>query len=344
MKKNKICPIPFRQFFLQSSGDVFPCGHLQGTNEVLGNVQDRPLIDIWKGIEAQGFRQRHLNGECSACAHNQKLFGCHIQNEDYDSSTLPYKTKIDTPPSRIDFMVDSKCNIECIMCTNVHEKRGGFDNNNFWGEQNRELLSQVDEIEVIGGEPFITPIFFRLIDFVLPVNPCCRWKITTNGHYKLTQNLKEKLTRLNIVNLGFSIDSLRTETFEVIRKGGNLSLALSTLDDYIEFSHSLGDRKFKIDCNVVIQQKNALEAKSFCEFAREKHLGLHFILLKNPLDHSLLNIEMDKRDIIFERYLNEIGHSFHPALLQLILKLSQHVSPQLALWGVDEVLKAVERR
>ena len=36
------------------------------------------------------------------------------------------------------------------------------------------------------GEPFIQRDFYRLIDEVSGVNSTCRWVITTNGHYRLT--------------------------------------------------------------------------------------------------------------------------------------------------------------
>ena len=98
------------------------------------------------------FRRLHREGNYPKCHYNQNLYVCHKFLPDHPDKELD--TTINIPP-RLDFMIDSYCNLKCTMCTNVLEERGGFDDPEFWVNFEESVLPNLKEIEIIGGEPLI---------------------------------------------------------------------------------------------------------------------------------------------------------------------------------------------
>lgn len=73
------CSAGERVVYLDSTGDVYPCQFLR--EEKLGNVIERPLIDIWTDRQNQFLRQlrnkkEYVKGRCGKCAHKEICGGC----------------------------------------------------------------------------------------------------------------------------------------------------------------------------------------------------------------------------------------------------------------------------
>lgn len=69
------CKFLWNELFINVSGDVAPCC-TQG-RPVVGNIHDRPLVDIWNGPEMQEMRRRLYEGDplpvCRDCNYNTQL-------------------------------------------------------------------------------------------------------------------------------------------------------------------------------------------------------------------------------------------------------------------------------
>lgn len=315
-KKQCLCPIPFHQVFIQSSGKVYPCAFLQN-HTLLGDVKDRPLTEILNGKEYLDFKKKHLNQEYSQCQKNQDIFACHKTLKGYE---FPKEDPLHHPVSRLDFMIDSHCNLKCIMCTNVYEERGGFEEDSFWEDFAQNILPNLHELELIGGEPLIIPHTFKTLDLIKKINPKCRIKVTTNGAYRLGKKVKDALSQINLVNLGYSIDSLKEDVFRTIRPGGELKQVLETLDDLIVWREE-EQLSFNFEVNFVVQKLNAFEVPSFLQFVRAKGLIPYLIFLNHPLDHSLLNTSSEEQQKIIQFYLEDFKRSKDPELAKLILTM-----------------------
>lgn len=330
-EKNRPCPAPFHQLFIQSSGKVYPCAFLQNHTEV-GDVKTQSVQEVWRGDALKSFREDNIKGNCPQCAANQKTFNCtnslkgfHLTNE----STLLEQMKKEPILRRLDFMIDSACNLKCIMCTNVLEESYGFEEEDFWHHLKEEVLPHLHEIELIGGEPLLIKNTYKVIDLVCEVNPECQWMITTNGSYTLSQKMKDALVKINLRTFGYSIDSLKDDVFEKIRKGGNLKQVLKTLDDLLDFNKRLPPKsELPLELNFVVQQDNAYEVPSFLAFARSKGIKPYLIFLNYPLDYSLLKLTVEKQKEILTFYLEDFEKSQDPELFKIAMdmlkKLPKH--------------------
>lgn len=316
---NSLCPLPFTQLYLHSTGDVSPCSFTQSV--VLGNVKDQSLLDIWQGEKLQEFRSAHLKGGAAICNDHQKQFFCHLHHERL-KSVAQYSETVATPPLRLDFMLDSFCNLKCVMCTNVLEDRGGYDHDEFWDHCKNSIFPFVKEIEIIGGEPFILPHTSKLVEMVTSVNPDCLWRVTTNAAYQLGPKLKKLADQMKFESLAISIDSLKEATFAKIRLGGDLNTVLSTTDSWIDYAHNRpSGREIKLVCNFVIQKDNAYELPAFLRFCEFKGLAPYPIILVDPTSFSVLAWSEKELSNLVEFYFNSFKQTQHASIRTVLLKL-----------------------
>lgn len=286
----KKCTVPFNQLYIHSSGEVYPCCYLQNDPDYsLGNIKGQRIQEIWRSEKLLDFRKMHeLKDESGRCKKEQgKNFCNHLCHHDIFNDDLSLK--------RIDIMLDSKCNLKCIMCTNIFDERGGLDSDFFWTE-NIDTLKELKEIEVIGGEPVISPYFYKLVDLMLKINPTCRWKITTNLNYQFNSRLSDVFETLNINRVIISIDSLNKEIFSKIRINSDYDLIIKNIFILKKFN-------FPITLNMVVQHYNAHELFSAYEFSKENNFHFYPILLTDPSTYSILNYQSDMINSLLNGYL-----------------------------------------
>ncbi|MCO4794017.1 MAG: SPASM domain-containing protein [Bacteriovoracaceae bacterium] len=291
--KIKICPLPFSQLSLHSSGKVTPCCWLYDYE--VGNVKDSSLEEIWNSQKMQNLRSEFLDGNPITCRSSIDKAQCNFHQMDLDEY-VTLERELPLPMLKLDLMLGGKCNLECIMCNNWRDPNGTFTEENFWSEARNKVFPYLKELEVYGGEPFIQEEVYKLIDEVSSLNQECSWMFTTNAHYKFNNKLKLALDKVKLKSISISIDSLEHTTFSNIRKKGNLDIVLETLDSFIDYNTSFPkEDQFLMVLNVVIQKDNWREVGNFIRFTKNKGLKLFFYLLNEP-EHLQIS-EMDKSEI-----------------------------------------------
>ena len=71
------CTIPWYSTYIDAKGRVYPCCYLTETDHVMGNINERPFEQVWRGDRYQDFRRRlagdraHLEG-CKTCPRNDE--------------------------------------------------------------------------------------------------------------------------------------------------------------------------------------------------------------------------------------------------------------------------------
>ncbi len=288
----KKCTIPFNQLYLHSSGEVYPCNFLQNdTNYSLGNIKEKTIGEIWNSIKLRDFRENHesINDKIK-CAQNQTKYFCNfVCHQDIYSN--------DNTLKKLDIMLDSTCNLKCIMCTNIYDERGGFDSSFFW-DNNLDTLKSIKEIELVGGEPVISPFFYKIFDLMREVNQSCRWKITTNLNYQINLRLQDIFKKINFDNFTISIDSLKKETFSQIRINSDFDLIMSNIP-------LLKSMLLPISINMVVQKQNHHELFSIYDFSIKNNFNFYPILLTHPDTYSLLKLAPFEKNTIINNYLKK---------------------------------------
>ena len=323
----KFCTVPFTTLLLEPDGLVGACRQ-KGCEFPMGSLKDNSIDEIWNGEKIRQWRREFLEGNPKICATEVRHYQCHsCPDYNYLLSELDVSEFQSVKPSRIAFNLNGKCNLECQMCHVWQKPNGFYDNPEFWNKL-PELTSNLKEVELLSGEPFIQKDTYKLINEISMLRPDCQWIITTNANWKLTNFVKEKLDKIKIRNLIVSLDSLVSENYRKIRKKGDLQLALSTLDDLIAYDKdriSRGLSSLHIKVNFLIQKDNWYELGSFQDFKAEKGVEIFRTFLYEPSEHSLLSLPENERIKILDYFRTHLKRE--QIIMQVVLPLLDSVHP-----------------
>lgn len=305
LDKNKFCVMPFVNIILEPTGEIGLCRH-KGTEFTFGNVREQSLDEIWSSPKVQAWRAGHLNGDAQVCKNELVDQKCNLCPE--LNSLLPHadvENIVNPQILRLTANLNGKCNLQCQMCHVWKMPNGFYTEENFWIPARERFFKDVMEVDMLSGEPFIQADTYRLIKEVSSVNSKCRWTFTTNLHWKLTDEVKNQLNKIEVKNIIASIDSLKPDVYKKIRYPGDISFVLKNLDAMIEYEQerrSLGLSDLNIRINFLVQKDNWTEVKEMINYCFSKKVTPFITFLYEPSPFCLLTLSTSERVKILEFY------------------------------------------
>lgn len=127
----------------------------------------------------------------------------------------------------------------------------------------------IRKIRITGGEPLVHPQVIGLLREIRALPGLERLVLTTNGQ-RLAEHAAE-LARLGLDGVNVSLDSLRSERYAEITRGGRLERCLDGIDA------ALASGLYTKLNVVVLRDQNEDEVLDFVELARARPLTVRFI-------------------------------------------------------------------
>jgi MoaA/NifB/PqqE/SkfB family radical SAM enzyme len=227
--------------YLDPLGDVRAC--CQNRWQLLGNVGERTLRDIWNGAEAAALRE-HLDRDdlslgCELC---QMELSMGAEQTVYLHQFDSLRREGPTPawPRQLELALSIACNLQCVMCNGdlsssirIHRERRPALHSVYgdaFFEELDQFLPHLERITFLGGEPFLGPeplrVMSRLIE--LGLAPACH--VTTNGSV-WNERVERFLTNLP-VHVAVSVDGSTAATVEGIRIGLDFEAMQRSIERY----------------------------------------------------------------------------------------------------------------
>ena len=303
------CTVPFSTLIFNPWGNVGGCREL-GNEHHLGDIRDQTWEEIWNGEKARAWRREFLTGNIKTCAENMCHRKCH--KEKYNNSLLPHIDISEVqknPPLRISPDFNGKCNLRCEMCKIWKLPNGLYDEINFWEGAETTLFPHLKQIDPLAGEPFIQKDTFRLMDIMAKANPWASWRITTNGHWKFSQSIKNKLDKIFVGGINLSLDAVSPEVYAKCREGGRIEVVLKTIDDIAQYRQERLEKNgltFCFNINMTVHKNNWREMGDLVKFSLSKDAVPLVQLLYRPPELSLLNLPLKERKEIVDYYFNTL--------------------------------------
>jgi len=244
------CYFPFVHANIRANKNrqVAPCWR---SDEILGNLDDNTLEEIWNGEAYTQLRQKFLDGKkpdgCARCwklEENNETKNLSLRSW-YLEHYAKYADNIKDPQLKsIELRFSNLCNYSCLHCGSQHstswnnklKKYKGLEK--FQSVNNRDpriitqseidsmipLFATVDEIRITGGEPLTDPVFYYFLESVplevaknielLVVSNLSTLKYEEKDAMPLFEKFKE-------VKLRASVDA-DEETYSYFRSGGDI--------------------------------------------------------------------------------------------------------------------------
>ncbi|GAB4446362.1 MAG: hypothetical protein Fur0028_00750 [Bacteroidales bacterium] len=289
-----MCYAPFNSLRFSLSGNIYSCCY--NRYQSLGRYPEVTVRQAWNDIKANELRNAlesyDLSLGCHACFtkftnKNYYSVGARI----YDG----YKVQ-KQGPSLMEFEISNVCNLECVMCNG--ENSSLIRKNREKGEpypilydeafidQLKEFIPYLREARFVGGEPFLSNLYFNIWETIININPKTKISILTNGTI-----LHEKILNLyknHNVHISFSIDSIIKETYEKIRINAHYEEVMQNFQTIYQLSKIL---KKDISVNICPIKLNMWEIPEMIDYY--SNLGvcvfLHTVVYPASLSLSMLS-------------------------------------------------------
>lgn len=311
-----LCPMPFRNVEVSSSGEVRPCCVYVDS---VDHVKNNSLIHAFNNTKFQTLRQDLLSGkrpsECSRCWENEQ--NGLTSNRHYHMSMLKKElltVDLDNPAIKsLDLKPGNTCNFKCRICnptsSSLYAQEAklttviSIESFN-WAESDSKVINEIVEllptltnIDMYGGEPFLIKPLLHMVKQAVEQNcaPHIRLHYNSNGSV-YPENLIEYWKHFNHVDIQFSIDNIG-DRFELERGG-----SWQQVDSNIKKLIALDLPNVKISVMPAISIMNVFYLDEVLQWAHEMGLLVNPQYVTGPLGFALTNLTAEAKKLIFEKF------------------------------------------
>ncbi|PLX15372.1 MAG: hypothetical protein C0601_13030 [Candidatus Muiribacterium halophilum] len=181
--------------------------------------------------------------------------------------------------------INNSCNLSCIMCMIKNRPKPFMEFSLF-----KKILSDWQEsgrcfdlfMPFFRGEPLLHPQFIEFLRLFFEKNK--DYTLAKSIAFDTNANLLDKdlsdiiLTSRQFSTITFSIDAIKENTYENIRKGGNLNKVIKNIKDFIQLRKEYGFSFPKIRLQFIVMPENINEAKEFLNFWKSYFKEINIIL------------------------------------------------------------------
>jgi MoaA/NifB/PqqE/SkfB family radical SAM enzyme len=329
-----ICHAPFQSINFAQGGIATACCY--NREHVLGTYPENTIDEIWFGTKAEELREyiklNNLGHGCKICAmqlQSENFAAVHARHYDFQSDhpiKSIFKKSINyiknkryaKYPRVIEFELSNTCNLECVMCNgyfsssirkNVEKlppMKMAYDDS--FVEQLADYIPHLTDAKFLGGEPFLIPIYYKIWNDIILLNPKCKVHITTNATI-LNDKAWNILNKLP-ANIIISVDSINEETFNNIRKGANWT----DVNNNIKLLHSYTKKKgTDLNFSVCPMILNWEEMPEIIQHGINNNIYIYLNTVINPENLSLKYLEKFDAEKIIKFYseYNFTGSGFY---------------------------------
>jgi len=327
-----ICYAPSKSLYFGFNGDVTACCY--NRSHVVGHYPENSINDIWEGSELNKLRT-HIENEdfslgCNYC--KEQLTSLNFSsflalNFDY----LP----LSQYPTLMEFELSTACNLECIMCTptdigkarNNPHMTSPYDD--AFVEQLIPFIPHLYQAKFFGGEPLIIPVYYKIWEQIVALNPACLTLIQTNATV-LTDKAKA-LFEQGFFEFSVSIDSFKKETYESIRKNANFGKTMENFEYLLNYCRR---KRSYIGISVCPIQQNRFELAEIVQKANELNVKVNFNSVWYPESCTLWKWDADKLLETYD-YLSSVPLTWETMVQKNNIKHFKDLLNQIYNWYLE---------
>jgi MoaA/NifB/PqqE/SkfB family radical SAM enzyme len=326
-----VCPLPWMHLEISNNGSIRPCC----VADSIGNINHSHIFDQFMSAEMNNLRNSMLNGHkpsaCNTCwnlesngLHSNRLHHKSLLQKQLLLSSLssPAITSIDIKPG-------NTCNFKCRICSPTASSLHAAEQSNYsnlpilkssnWAEESTlfnqlyELLPNLTNIDMYGGEPFLIKSLTRYVQHAVELNFASdiRLHYNTNGSIFPAELIKY-WPAFQHVDIHISIDNIGPK-FEIERGGSWIDV-----EQNIRSLLALDLSNLKISIMPTVNIQNVLYIDELLDWAELHQLPVNINYLTNPKGFALTQLTKKAKEIIVKKF----EHSSHQELQKIVKFIS----------------------
>lgn len=331
-----ICAIPWSNINLRSSGEISPCCM---SLDSLGDINKDSLSDVFYGPAMQQLRQEFVDGKrpqgCSPCWNNEDrgLTSIRLHNKKRLKQRF-LESYFEQPKiANLDISFQNTCNFKCRIClpessslvAEEHSRlfkipmqpQSKWSESDHFTQQITDLLPQIINIDMYGGEPFLIKKFAKVLESAIETDTAKNIRLHYNSNGSIWPGaFIEYWPHFKEVDIHFSIDAIGNQ-FEYQRGG-----LWSEVEENVLRVKNLGFPNLKIRIMPSISIMNVLYIDQVLDWAKQHDFPAFVSHVTMPDAFSLSNLTQSAKDLIIDKYKH------HPwDEMKKILELVTQVNP-----------------
>lgn len=276
----RFCGEPWRHFEISGDGYVFPCcpGWLPLS---MGKIDEGTPEEIWNSPAAQEIRASILDGSFRYCSRthcpkisNRNLAPKPLVQIQQSSGEVTYAHQALQAPETVALAYDKTCNLACPQCRTDFffansKERSVMDS---YVPPILELAANSKILYLNGaGEVFGSRHTRDLLArFTREAFPSLRFHFVTNANLFDRRTYEHFDLRRRIHQVDISIDAATSETYSIVRRGGDFERLLANLRFLDDLRLHEGE-DFRIELRYVVSGPNYVEMPAFVRLSRTLH-------------------------------------------------------------------------
>ncbi len=232
-------------------------------------------------------------------------------------------------PSQLILDLTTKCNLNCVHCTDHHNKEVSKYRNQAENYLNFDrysfLFDYLESIYLnISGEPLMTPKFFDVLDQIDESDNEPYLFTITNG-LLLNEKNARRIVHSKFKMITVSMDAATEITYSRLRRGGDFKTWIKNVGRFVELRNESGRKDLEIRLLYTVQRENLSEIPQAVQIAVD--LGIDYMEV-HPLYDNIAGKESWLIDVddSFQYYYPQQNVEYYPHLLQKVLKESEEIA------------------
>jgi len=336
------CIAPYSTINFDAQGTMRVCCY--NNKFLLGTYPSVTIEQAWRSEAREQFIEKikklDFSNGCDKC--RMQIVTKNISNALFTKFNQ-FESIIGDDPVNFEFDFGTICNYECIMCggrwsSSIRKNREKLPPiktpyDDAFVDQLKQYIPSMRIANFLGGEPFLTPLYYKIWDLIYEYNPNLPIYITSNGSI-LNNRIKEYVVKLPNARITISLDSLKKETYEVIRKNSNFDQVMSNIKELITLN-KLTSIAF---CPLI---QNVYELPDIANFCIEHNLTLAINTVTNALGGSIKGIHANEKHntVVWAGLGSPNLETFHGTNPELIPEFCLHTLPHLELTKIISHLR-----
>ena len=263
MDRNLYCKNPWNCLELNNDGKCFFCNPCFSNFNLIGNIFEDSIEEIWNGERAQKFRRDVMERKYTYCNY-ENCNGNKTENLEYNSTIAPL-------PEYINIGYDYTCAQRCIICRDEHQALPPEICKKWEDALETHILPITKNVKYMfincRGEFFDSAHTQKMYAAIIANNPNIKVDFISNGIKCTEQNLKKHNLLDKLFRVHISLHCATRETYKKIFRVDKFNDVMKN----IEFISSLKKSGKLEDFEImfVITAKNYKDMPKFVELAQK---------------------------------------------------------------------------
>ncbi len=262
---------------------------------------------------------------------DQDIYGNLSKEENMKLRTREHfkEVELKSLPSQLILDLTTKCNLNCVHCTDHHNREvSRYRNqaeNYIHDDRYSFLFNYLDSIYLnISGEPLMTPKFFEVLDQIDESDNNPYLFTITNG-LLLNEKNSRRIVNSKFKMITISMDAATEKTYARLRRGGDFKTWVENVGRFVELRNEAGRTDLEIRLLYTVQRENLSEIPMAVQIAVD--LGIDFMEV-HPLYDNIAGKESWLIDVddTFQYYYPQQNVEYYPQMLNRVLNESEEIA------------------